>query len=48
VTLRLPDGLSEEQRQRLLAVAARCPVHKLLTGETKVVVSDRIEGLSGA
>jgi putative redox protein len=48
VTLRLPAGLSEEQRQRLLAVAARCPVHKLLTGETKVAISDRIGDLSDA
>ena len=43
VTLRLPAELSEEQRQRLLAVAAKCPVHKLLAGETEVVISDRIE-----
>lgn len=48
VTLRLPDGLSEEQRQRLLAVAAKCPVHKLLAGETKVVISDRVEDLPHA
>jgi putative redox protein len=47
VTLRLPAGLSEEQRQRLLAVAAKCPVHKLLAGETEVVISDRIEDLPG-
>jgi putative redox protein len=45
VTLRLPAGLSEEQRRRLLAVAVKCPVHKLLAGETPVVVSDRIESL---
>ncbi len=48
VTLRLPAGLSDEQRQRLLAVAAKCPVHKLLAGETEVVVSDRIEDLPDA
>jgi putative redox protein len=48
VTLRLPAGLSEERRQRLLAVAAKCPVHKLLAGETKVVISDRIEELPHA
>jgi putative redox protein len=45
VTLRLPEELSEEQRQRLLAIAAKCPVHKLLAGETEVVISDRIEAL---
>jgi putative redox protein len=48
VTLRLPAGLSEEQRERLLAVAGKCPVHKLLAGETEVVISDRIEALPGA
>jgi putative redox protein len=45
VTLRLPAELSEEQRARLLAVARKCPVHKLLGGETAVVVSDEIETL---
>ena len=48
VTLRLPAGLSEEQRLRLLAIAARCPVHKLLAGETPVVISDRVEDLPDA
>jgi putative redox protein len=48
VTLRLPAELSEEQRQRLLAVAGKCPVHKLLTGETKVAISDRVEDLPDA
>jgi putative redox protein len=45
VTLRLPAELSEEQRARLLVVARKCPVHKLLAGETAVVVSDEIETL---
>lgn len=48
VNLRLPTGLSEEQRKRLLAVAAKCPVHKLLAGETPVTISDRIEELPDA
>ena len=48
VTLRLPAGLSEEQRQRLLGVAAKCPVHKLLAGETEVAISDRSEDLPDA
>jgi putative redox protein len=42
-TLRLPAELSEEQRARLLVIARRCPVHKVLAGETPVVVSDRVE-----
>jgi putative redox protein len=45
VTLRLPAELSDEQRKRLLAVAAKCPVHKLLAGETLVTVSDHVEAL---
>ena len=30
-------SLSDEQRQRLLAIAERCPVHRTLTGETRIV-----------
>ncbi|MGH2975457.1 MAG: OsmC family protein [Solirubrobacterales bacterium] len=45
VTLRLPGELSDEQRQRLLSIAAKCPVHKLLAGETPVTISDQIEPL---
>jgi putative redox protein len=43
VTLRLPSELSDEQRKRLLAVAGKCPVHKLIAGETEVTIADRIE-----
>ena len=42
-TIALPEGLSDEQRQRLLAVAGKCPVHKLLAGETSVTVAERLE-----
>ncbi len=45
VTLRLPAELSEEQRQRLMVIARKCPVHKVLAGETPVTVSDRVESL---
>jgi putative redox protein len=45
VTLRLPADLSEEQRAHLLVVAGKCPVHKLLVGETPVVISDKVESL---
>jgi putative redox protein len=45
VTLRLPAELSEEQRERLLAIAGKCPVHKVLAHETPVVVADRVETL---
>jgi putative redox protein len=44
-TLRVPAGLDEERRQRLLDIARKCPVHKLLAAETPVFVSDRVEAL---
>jgi putative redox protein len=34
--LRLRGPLTEEQRRQLLAIAARCPVHKTLTNEIKI------------
>ncbi len=45
VTLRLSGELSEEQKQRLAVVARKCPVHKVLAGETQVKVFDRVEAL---
>jgi putative redox protein len=44
VAIRLPDGLDDEQRARLLRVAAKCPVHKILSGETDIPIQDRLEG----
>jgi putative redox protein len=43
VTLRIPGSLDHEQRQKLLVIAGRCPVHRALTGETRVTISDRVE-----
>ena len=45
VVLRLPAELSDEQRQRLTAIARKCPVHRVLAAETPVTVSDRVEAL---
>ncbi len=42
VAVDLPAELGEDQRQRLLAVAARCPVHKILAGEATVTVVERL------
>jgi putative redox protein len=39
--IRLPDGLSDEQVERLRIIAAKCPVHRTLDGE--VMFSERIE-----
>jgi putative redox protein len=41
LNMRLPNGCSEEQVQRLQAIAAKCPVHRTLDGE--VMFEDRIE-----
>lgn len=45
VTVRLPEGLSDEQKERLLVIAGKCPVHKALSHETPIVVTDRVEPL---
>ena len=33
MTVRLPKELPEEQRERLMQIAAKCPVHRTLEGE---------------
>jgi putative redox protein len=38
--LRLPAGCTEEQRERLQVIAAKCPVHRTLEGE--VMFEDRV------
>jgi putative redox protein len=43
VGLKLPAELSEEQRRRLLVIATKCPVHKVLAGEGHVRVVERLE-----
>ncbi len=45
VVLRLPNSLEEGQRQQLLKIAAKCPVHKVLASETSIAISDRVETL---
>jgi putative redox protein len=39
--VRLPDGLPEDQIQRLMQIAAKCPVHRTLDGE--VMFDERVE-----
>jgi putative redox protein len=43
VGLKLPGNLDEEQRRRLLIIATKCPVHKVLAGEAHVNVVERLE-----
>jgi putative redox protein len=45
VRLRLSAELSEERRERLLVVARKCPVHKVIAGQTEVVIADEVEAL---
>lgn len=44
-TIRLPGELSAEQRERLLRIAQKCPVHKVLSGQGGVELSERVETL---
>jgi putative redox protein len=43
VTVSLPDGLDQEQRRRLMVIAAKCPVHKVIAGGAAVSVVERVE-----
>ena len=43
VGLKLPAELDDEQRRRLLVIATKCPVHKVLAGEANVAVVERLE-----
>jgi len=45
IALRLPAGLSDEQRDRLRVIAGKCPVHRVLAHETPVTVSERVGAL---
>jgi len=44
LVVRLPSDLSDEQVQRLMAIAAKCPVHRTLDGE--VMFEERVERVS--
>jgi putative redox protein len=44
MVMRLPEGLTPEQRERLEVIAAKCPVHRALEGE--VMFDERVESLS--
>jgi putative redox protein len=43
VGVKLPGELDEEQRRRLMVIATKCPVHKVLAGEAHVTVTERLE-----
>ena len=39
-SVQLPEALDAEQRERLLKIAEKCPVHKLLADRTRVVTRE--------
>jgi putative redox protein len=41
LVLRFPDDLPEERAERLRAIAAKCPVHRVLDGE--VMYQERVQ-----
>jgi len=41
LVMRLPDGIPEDQVERLRVIAAKCPVHRALDGE--VMFQERVE-----
>jgi putative redox protein len=41
MSVKLPKELPEEQRERLMQIAAKCPVHRTLEGE--VMFEERVE-----
>jgi putative redox protein len=41
LVLRMPEGLSDEQADKLRVIAAKCPVHRTLDGE--VMFDERLE-----
>jgi putative redox protein len=45
VALKLSRELSEDQRERLLTIAAKCPVHKVLVGAATITIAERVEAL---
>jgi putative redox protein len=41
MVVRLPKELPEDQREKLMQIAAKCPVHRTLEGE--VMFDERLE-----
>jgi putative redox protein len=41
VEVALPAGLDDEQRRRLMLIAEKCPVHKLLEHGAEITVAER-------
>lgn len=40
----LPDGLDDEQRERIMVIAGKCPVHRILDSGAEIVTTERPAG----
>jgi putative redox protein len=47
VNLTIPEGLDEEQVDKIRTIAAKCPVHRTLTGRIEIEIRDDSEGPAG-
>lgn len=43
VTLKLPRALAKEQIERLRVIATKCPVHRALSHERELTITDQVE-----
>jgi putative redox protein len=41
VVVSLPDGLDDEQRERIMVIARKCPVHRILDGGAELVTTEK-------
>jgi putative redox protein len=41
VTLTLPDDLDAEQRERIVVIAGKCPVHRTLAAGADIITTER-------
>jgi len=44
VAVTLPDDLDAEQRERIMVIAGKCPVHRILTSDVEIVTTERRPG----
>jgi putative redox protein len=44
VEVALPDGLDDEQRRKLMVIAGKCPVHRLLEHGAEITLAERPRG----
>jgi putative redox protein len=45
VEVALPPGLDDEQRRKLMVIAEKCPIHKLLEQGAEITVAERAPAL---